>query len=171
MGTNKKWRRVRNLQILSVVAAIGLIIWGLWTYVQQSSQPQTVQIVFQNAQGAASVPFSLEIAHTPGERARGLSFRKPGELTPEQGMIFVFPDEAIRSFWMKDTYIPLDMLFLDRKLRVVGLLADVPVLNEKPRRVELPSKYVIELPAGSAAQHGIVIGSTAKPLSNLPGPS
>jgi uncharacterized membrane protein (UPF0127 family) len=77
-------------------------------------------------------------------------------------MVFVFPSEQVNSFWMKNTILSLDMLFLDRDMRVVGILERVPPQNEEPRVVDGKSQYVIELGSGVAAANGITVGAVGQ---------
>jgi uncharacterized membrane protein (UPF0127 family) len=67
------------------------------------------------------------------------------------GMLFIFPDVEERAFWMQNTLISLDMLFLDEAWRVVGILEAVPPLNREPRSVGKPSRYVLEQRQGVTA--------------------
>lgn len=102
---------------------------------------------------------TAELAVSDEERARGLMFRKT--LRHDQGMLFVFQEEDVHSFWMKDTWIPLDMLWLDRTKRVVYIEADVPPCREDPCPSYgplIPACYVLELRAGGAAEYGIKLG-------------
>jgi uncharacterized membrane protein (UPF0127 family) len=89
-------------------------------------------------------------------------------LAEDAGMIFVFPEERNHSFWMKNTYIPLDMVFVDKDMKVVGLLSDVPPLNLAPRTVGKPSLYVLEFAAGTMKRYGVGEGATLKVGSPLP---
>lgn len=105
----------------------------------------------------------VEEARTPDEQARGLMFRK--HLDQKRGMIFVFPSDEYWSFWMKNTYIPLDLFWLDKDKRVVDI-----VENARPAHGEnLPSfkpaarsRYVLETNAGFAARHKVRIGDQAR---------
>jgi uncharacterized membrane protein (UPF0127 family) len=83
-------------------------------------------------------------------------------LERDQGMLFVFPDEQRRSFWMKNTCIPLDMLFLASDGTIAGIIEQVPVLNEAPRAVPCPAAYVLEVNAGYTRRHGIEPGMKAE---------
>jgi len=104
--------------------------------------------------------FSVEIADTQEKQALGLMFRD--SMPADEGMIFVFPDEARRSFWMKNTRIPLDIMYFDKDLKMVSISADTP-----PCRVsscpsypsKKPAMYVLELNAGMAAQLGVGPGA------------
>jgi uncharacterized membrane protein (UPF0127 family) len=75
----------------------------------------------------------------------------------DHGMIFVFPDEAIRAFWMRNTKIPLDILYLSAAGRVVSIHPLEP-LDETPVRSDGPAKYAIELNQGAAARAGVQVG-------------
>jgi uncharacterized membrane protein (UPF0127 family) len=99
---------------------------------------------------------SVEIADTPATEQRGLMYRT--KLAAEQGMIFVWPRESMRTFWMHNTCLPLDMLFVAKDGTVVGLLEQVPVLNDRPRQVRCPAAYVLEMNAGWSRRHGVKPG-------------
>ena len=81
------------------------------------------------------------------------------EMAKTDGMIFVYPNQSNQNFWMKNTYIPLDMVFVQQDWKVAGVLHDVPVLNTEPRKIDKPSLYVIELNSGTAKEQGIKEGS------------
>lgn len=93
-------------------------------------------------------------------------FRK--SLGAQEGMVFVFPNDEDHSFWMKNTYIPLDMVFVSKEMRVVGILPDVPPLTEEPRSVGFPSRYVLEFAAGAMKASGIATGAHVTIDGTLP---
>ncbi len=103
-----------------------------------------------------SLAFSVELAVTPQQRARGLMFRE--EMAPDAGMIFLFDREAPRAFWMKNTYLPLDILFIDRAGRIVSIARDTVPLSETPIPSDAPAMAVLELNAGTAAALDIAPG-------------
>jgi len=105
----------------------------------------------------ASPRLRVEIAETDAERTRGLMFRR--ELAANTGMIFLMPRDDDWSFWMRNTWIPLDMIFIDRDWTVVGVLVNVPPLNDESRRVGKVSRYILELGAHESVRHGIVAGT------------
>lgn len=102
----------------------------------------------------------VEVARTEDERERGLMYRT--SLGLMQGMIFAWSDERPREFWMKNTCIPLDMLYLGRDGTIVGVLEGVPVLNDAPRAVQCKAAYVLEVNAGWAREHGVSPGMKAR---------
>jgi uncharacterized membrane protein (UPF0127 family) len=90
------------------------------------------------------------------------------ELPEDRGMVFVFPEQQIQSFWMKNTLIPLDMVFVSQDGTVVGVVENAAPLTEEPRSVGIPSLYVLEFAAGAAKKFGISSGSKVKFLGELP---
>ncbi len=99
---------------------------------------------------------AIEVARTPLEVERGLMFRE--KLGADAGMLFVFPDTAEHTFWMKNTLIPLDMIFADEDGTVVGVVHGAEPLTTSPRSVGAPSRYVLEVNGGWAAAHGVARG-------------
>lgn len=104
--------------------------------------------------------FSVEIADSDETRARGLMFRD--SLAADRGMLFVFGREAMRAFWMKNTRIPLDILYFDADLELVSMQQSVPPCGAAPRCPSYPSaapaQYVLELRAGTARRLGVKTG-------------
>ena len=105
--------------------------------------------------------FKVELADTRQKQALGLMFRD--SMPADQGMLFIFPNEAPRSFWMKNTRISLDIMYFDKHLKLVSISADTP-----PCRVSrcpsypsvVPAKYVLELNAGTASALGVGLGDS-----------
>jgi len=103
--------------------------------------------------------FKVEIADTREEQALGLMFRD--SMPADQGMLFIFPNEAPRSFWMKNTRIPLDIMYFDKDLKLISISADTPPcrVNRCPSYPsKAPAKYVLELNAGTASELGVGVG-------------
>jgi uncharacterized protein len=110
----------------------------------------------------------VEIAADDASRAHGLMDR--ASMPEDHGMLFVFPDAQIRTFWMKDTLIPLDMLFLNADGKLVTLTADATPCKADPCAIypsTRPARYVLELNAGVAAKLGLR-GGDAVTFVNLP---
>jgi len=107
-----------------------------------------------------STAVDVEVARTPAEQERGLMFRE--RLAPGTGMLFVFPASQDHVFWMRNTLIPLDMIFIDERGVVVGVVERAEPLSERGRSAGAPSRYVLEVPGGFAAEHGVRAGDRAR---------
>lgn len=139
----------------------------LWCYDETCKVPPSVSnthtqttptLTFQDAQGKDLATFYLELALTPPEREKGLMFRR--RIPKDWGMLFVYPDERPRSFWMQNTFIPLDMVFIDAAGRIVNIIANAAPLTRVQRNSEGPARYVLELAGGRAAEVGLHRGQT-----------
>lgn len=100
---------------------------------------------------------TVELARTRQEVMRGMMYRK--QLAPTDGMLFLFPDTDVHKFWMKNTLIPLDMIFIDEQLKVVGVEANAEPLTLQPRGPDTPVRYVLEVVGGWAELHGVAAGT------------
>jgi uncharacterized membrane protein (UPF0127 family) len=112
------------------------------------------RIVFSEAPGQPSI--EVELATSQEVRSRGLMYRR--SMANDAGMLFVWNDDRPRSFWMHNTCIPLDMLFIDREGYIVGILEQVPTMNDQSRRNPCPARQVLEVNAGYCRRHGIRAG-------------
>lgn len=109
--------------------------------------------------------FELEVADDDWEETRGLMFRR--EMAKGWGMIFVFVGDAPRSFWMRNTLMPLDMVFVRSDGVVDSVIEKAEPLTLTPRRSKGPAQYVVELAGGQAAAAGIAAGVRLS-FDNLP---
>jgi uncharacterized protein len=100
--------------------------------------------------------FSVEVMRTDSERAHGLMFRH--YLPANRGMLFNFDYEQPIIMWMRNTYLPLDMIFISRSGQVVGIAADTEPLSEKLIPSGAPAYAVLEVNAGTAAKIGLKVG-------------
>jgi len=105
------------------------------------------------------VMFKVELAETSAEKTKGLMYRT--ELPEEHGMLFIFEKDSPRNFWMKNTLIPLDMIFINSELEVVEVKANVPPCKDDPcpSYPSEPARYVLEVNGGLAEKKGIKAGS------------
>jgi uncharacterized protein len=113
---------------------------------------------------------TLEVARTEAEREHGLMNRT--SLAPHTGMVFVFDQDAPVEFWMKNTLIPLDMVFVGADGVVRDVAVNVPVVpsdtpDDKIPRRDGTALFVLELPAKEAAKDGIVTGTHLQDLRKL----
>lgn len=124
----------------------------------------TPMVLFYGQSGEAL--YYLEVADDPDERERGLMYRP--SMLDEWGMIFVYPDDQPLSFWMRNTYIPLDMVFVNGEGVVVGVVENAEPLTTTSRAVDGESRFVVELNAGQAARWGIEAGVRCELLNFEP---
>jgi len=107
--------------------------------------------------------YRLELAKTPQEQAQGLMFRE--SLPAKSGMLFQFPEGGVHKFWMKNTMIPLDMIWMDPAGRVLFVSANTPPCKADPcpsYGPDGPASSVLEIAGGMAAKEGIQVGSMLK---------
>ncbi|MFH0877724.1 MAG: DUF192 domain-containing protein [Candidatus Omnitrophota bacterium] len=110
-----------------------------------------------------NVCLKVELADTQSERQRGLMFRQ--QLAPQAGMLFIFPRQDMWGFWMKNTLIPLDIIWLDNQGIVVDIVRDaMPVASEEPPTFKpvAAARYVLEANAGFAQRNDIRVGDRAR---------
>lgn len=140
---------------LIIIIIIGILIY--------SKFPRKVSKVID--QNIGNQKFSLEIADNLYLLEKGLSGRS--QLCPNCGMLFIFNLETFQMFWMKDTLIPLDLLFINSQ----GIITDIFTANPEPGKNDLqltlykssrPTRYVIELNAGTAEKLNIKAGDYLK---------
>src|SRR5438128_11013000 len=112
---------------------------------------------FETARGPWVV--RVEVVADEASRARGLMYRR--SLEPDRGMIFVFPASEEHTFWMHNTLIALDLIFLDDGRAVIGVVAIAVPQTDTPRTLGKLSRYVVEVAAGEAAVHAVGPGTRA----------
>lgn len=98
----------------------------------------------------SSPPITVELAVNTAQRRLGLMYRN--ELKPGQGMLFVFPEEKPQSFWMKNTKISLDIIFINASMRIVRIAENTKPFSEDKILSEFPAKFVLELGSGQAKE-------------------
>ena len=102
--------------------------------------------------------FDIEIAASDYEVQTGLMYRE--SMAENQGMLFIFPDVAMHSFYMKNTEFPLDLLFIDESLKVASITANAQPLDETGISSKVPIKYVLEINAGLTQKWNIQVGDS-----------
>lgn len=161
--------------VLLALALLGLVVPVIMSWftpvagpTQSSSAPAPAESYeppfTEEAKGAFVTPagdtvaaFALELAETTAETTQGMMFRRSA---PEgTGMLFIMPDERYQSFWMRNTYVPLDIIYLSEAGTVVSIQANAQPMNETPLPSEGPAKYVLEIAGGSSANLGITPGT------------
>ncbi len=141
-----------------------IVLCGVADGCQKAAKPVVGDLVCFN-----QTCFTVEVVRKPDALANGLMRRS--SMPENHGMLFVFPRIGLYPFWMKNTMIPLDIIWLDYSRRVVDLSVDVPPCRTpqcptySPRQEAL---YVLEINAGEAVRAGIQLGATAAFHVKLP---
>ena len=151
----------RSVRSLSVVAFVVLMVMLPISARLAAADLQPLEIASKN--GVHS--FAVEMAVTPDEQSKGLMFRK--ELPEGQGMLFDFRRDQEATFWMKNTYVPLDMIFIRADGRIHRIAANTTPLSEALVSSGGPVRAVLEVVAGTAKKLGIAPGDrVAHPMFN-----
>lgn len=167
MPTNKKLKGANIKQLMIIIlVVVGICLYFFW--LKEAARQWSLlkgQIVSSDSK-KVKAQYGLTIASTEGERMKGYMFIR--SLNSNEGKIFVFPHEDKRSFWMKDVYIPLDMIFLNSELKVVDIIHNAKVMDTTPLPSDKNSMYVIEINGGKAKEAGIEIGDILQVKGSLP---
>lgn len=131
--------------ILVIIA--GVLIWRLFFYLPPSNSTK-IKIAETN--------YNIELAKTIAQKTKGLSKRT--NLCKNCGMLFIFGFETNLPFWMKDTLIPLDMIWLDKNGKVVDIQTANEINSSKIYQNQTPAQYVLELNANDSQKIGLKIG-------------
>ena len=103
---------------------------------------------------------NVEVVGTPAKIERGLMFRQ--HLPPDDGMLFLMDKEKPWTFWMHNTLIPLDMIFIGKDMTIAGIVERAEPQTDTLRKVDAPSLYVLEVNGGYCASHGVGAGATVR---------
>lgn len=140
-----------HMDFLKNIFSSALLIFFL---ISCTHQPQLI-LQTQNEK----IEIEVEIADDDLERSNGLMYRE--ELADGSGMLFVFPEEAPLNFWMKNTYIPLDILFFNKNRVVISVVENMEpckIMNCPLYSSKFPAQFALEVPAGFVKKHGVKIG-------------
>jgi uncharacterized membrane protein (UPF0127 family) len=105
---------------------------------------------------APSAAVDADLVSSPHDTQRGLMYRR--SMPEERGMLFDLRVRENHSFWMHNTCIPLDLLYVDEDGFIVGIVENAPTLDDAPRGVGCLSRYVLEVNAGWTRRHGVKAG-------------
>jgi len=114
------------------------------------------ELTFTDSLGNAKIKIDLEIADNEYERQLGLMNRK--SMGDNQGMLFIFQYERMQSFWMRNTLIPLDMLFINKDKEIITIHKNTKTLSTQSYPSTAPALYVVEVVGGFTNRHNIVVG-------------
>ena len=141
----------------SALSSCSFIFWpllALWIVTACAADPRSQ--VTLHPQTGPPIHVSVEIADTNEKRALGLMYRR--ELPESHGMLFLFPRQEPQSFWMKNTPLSLDILFIDSSLTIVGIARNTTPYSEKAIPSDKPAQFVLEVNGGFCQRHGIAVG-------------
>ncbi len=136
------------------------VLSTIWLLVLTVSACDAQPKVTITTQDGRQVGFAVEVADTPGKREMGLMYRT--ELGDDRGMIFVFPSESQQSFWMKNTPRSLDMIFISKERKIVGIVEQATPFSLDPRFVPGQSQFVFEINGGLSKRHGFKAGDAVQ---------
>jgi uncharacterized membrane protein (UPF0127 family) len=139
----------------AVAIAIALVAAAALGMPAAAGAADAPQVVVRRAAGGTTT-VSVEVAATSATRERGLMYRQ--ELPTSHGMLFVFPQEADHAFWMRNTPLSLDIVFIGTDRRIVGIEADTVPYSERHLRVGKRSRYVLEVAGGFCARESVRAG-------------
>ncbi|MBN4070368.1 DUF192 domain-containing protein [Olleya sp. AH-315-F22] len=112
--------------------------------------------IFKSISDSVITTFDIEIADTDYETQTGLMHRH--SMLENRGMLFVFPEMSLRSFYMKNTYIPLDIIYLDKDKLIVSIQENAKPLNKTSLTSQVPAQYVFEINAGLTQKWSLKVG-------------
>lgn len=138
-------------------SGLTVLIWLLGLAVSACDAQPRVTITTQDGR---QVGFQVEVADSPGKRQMGLMYRV--DLADDHGMIFLFPEESQQSFWMKNTPRSLDMIFIGRDRKIVGIVEQAAPFSLEPRSVEGKSQFVFEINGGLSKRYGFKTGDSVQ---------
>lgn len=121
---------------------------------QPAAKLETAEVALPDAPGKPRV--KVELALTDTQVQKGLMYRR--EMAEDAGMLFRLADRSEHTFWMHNTCIPLDMMFVDEDGLIVGIVESAEPLTDSTRSVGCPSRYVLEVNAGWSRRHGVAPG-------------
>jgi uncharacterized membrane protein (UPF0127 family) len=153
MASDKKILRLQKLHknlLITVLAGV-IVFLTVSIFILLNRRPG-VKLTEITINGQA---FQAEIADTPAKQRMGLMFRK--NLPERTGMLFIFTPPEVQHFWMRNTYVPLDIIFIDDQKRIINICTMPPLTDEKCKS-DRPAIYVLELEAGSAARYTLQPG-------------
>ena len=143
------------MQRRRIASAMALLVMVFLASACQAQPSVTIR-----TKGGRERSFQVEIADTPSKRELGLQYRR--ELAADRGMIFLFPEESQQTFWMKNTPIPLDMIFVSRDRKIVGIVEQAAPFTLDPRSVNGESQYVLEINGGLSKKYGFGPGDSVR---------
>jgi hypothetical protein len=150
-------------QVIAVIAVLALIFFLVFPDVFKKDKPvdeytfrKEGELTFYSMNNEPLISIDIELADTEYDRQLGLMKRKSME--ENQGMLFIFPDEELKSFWMRNTFISLDIIFVNTKKEIVTIHKNTRTLSDQSYPSAAPAIYVVEVVAGFTDKYKIKEG-------------
>jgi uncharacterized membrane protein (UPF0127 family) len=156
-----------NIPVIYIIAAFIIIAFAVLYFIfiynddkgnnseEEYMFKKNGELTFIDTSGSVT-KIDIQIAYTEFDRELGLMFRK--SMNENQGMLFIFPDIGIRSFWMRNTLIPLDMIFVDSSKTILNIAKNTTPYSDASYTSSGPAKYVVEVNGGYTDRHKITPG-------------
>ncbi len=151
INTEKMIDRIRFFQIFALFIAFFGYYYPYHVYANDKA------VTFYGDDEKKLCSFKVELASTPWEQEKGLMFRK--SLGKNTGMLFVYNGNEIRFFWMKNTFIPLDIVFIDSKFIVADIYRSAKPHDETTIASKAPARYVLEINEGTTDRCNLKVGA------------
>ncbi|CDG33507.1 MULTISPECIES: DUF192 domain-containing protein [Acetobacteraceae] len=151
-----QWGLLAGGLVLAGLAAAGGMVRAEETVTEAQPPLPEVALTITDQTGRSHA-FRVEVASTPRQQEVGEMFRK--EIKPDHGMLFVWPAPQESAMWMRNTFISLDMIFIDDQNRIHAIEEHTTPLSEGIISSHGPVRAVLELPAGTAERLGLVVGN------------
>jgi len=155
---NKKSKLTLQKVVIAVIALAVIGFFIVNNFIKQEPKVEYYtftkegELTFTDSTGALKAKIDLEIADNEYERELGLMMKE------NQGMLFIFPAQRLQSFWMRNTLISLDMIFVDEQKKIVTIHKNTKILSDTSYPSSQSSMYVVEVIAGYTDKHNIQIG-------------
>lgn len=139
---------------ISTIAALLLAV-SLYSILPPTAEGEGTALVKVNG-----IPLTVEIAEKPAERSLGLMYRK--SLPENMGMLFIYRRPATMNFWMKNTYIPLSIAYIDTKGYIIAIFKMEPLNEEKIYTSPAPAVWALEVNQGWFEKNGVNVGDRVR---------
>ena len=162
--STKTKSKITTQKIVIAVLAIAVIGFFIFNNFIKNNEPELEyytftkegELTFTDSLGILKSKIDLEIADNDYERQLGLMNRK--EMKENEGMLFIFPMQQLQSFWMRNTLISLDIMFVNDQKKIVTIHKETKILSDTSYPSTQPSVYVVEVLAGFTDRHNIQVG-------------
>lgn len=169
----KNKRKISLTTLVSVIVVLVLALFFVMNNCNQNIEPEYYsftkdgELIFTDSLGNFITKIDIEIADNEYKRQLGLMNRPTME--ENQGMLFIFPVEQMESFWMRNTLISLDMIFVNKDKKIVTIQKNTNVLSSQSYPSTEPSMYVVEVVGGFTEKHNIDAGDKINWMRTKPG--